>query len=475
MRYYFMGICGTAMGNVAVLLKQSGHEVLGADTGIYPPMSNVLAAAGIDVLPGYDPARLERIAPDCVVVGNVISRGNPEVEWLLAHRRFPFISMPELIGRELIGSRISVVITGTHGKTTTSAMAATLLRAAGTNPGWLVGGVPLDLPGGCAAGHPGAPFVIEGDEYDSAFFDKRSKFIHYRPRILVLNNLEYDHADIFRDLEDIRRTFAHVIRIVPNNGYILYNGDDPNLRELVPVDWAQCYAVGTGTHCDLRIVNYAEGPEGASFHLRWRGALWDKIQWRQHGEFNARNAAMAALAAGLAKNPDDPLCAISPSSLNDIRGVRRRQEIVADTPHCTVIEDFAHHPTAIAATLRSLQARWPGHKLVACFEPRSNTARRSIFQHEFAAALAHADSVCIGAILDAHKAPEGQRLDPAALASELHRDGAHATAFDDNEALLASLIDDSGSGPRLVVFLTNGSFGGIIRRFADTCCSAART
>ena len=219
------------MGNAALLVREQGHEVCGADTGVYPPMSDVLAEAGIEVFDGYDAERLAALRPDRVVVGNAMSRGNVEVEWLLNQSEVAFISLPQLFHDTVLLGRKPVVITGTHGKTTTSTLAAYLLAASGAKPGWLIGGVPNDLPGGAQLGE-GEPFVIEGDEYDTAFFDKRSKFIHYRPQIAVLNNLEFDHADIFRDLEDVQRTFRHFLRIIPSSGYAIVNGDDVNIAAL---------------------------------------------------------------------------------------------------------------------------------------------------------------------------------------------------------------------------------------------------
>ena len=246
MRIYFMGICGTAMGNAALLARAAGHEVLGADTGVYPPMSTVLAEAGITLHEGYDPARLELLKPDLVVIGNAMSRGNPEVEWLLDTRTIAFTSLPALLADFVLMGRRNIVIAGTHGKTTTTALTAFLLRENGRDPGFLIGGVPFDPPVGSHLGAAADPFVIEGDEYDSAFFDKRSKFIHYAPHIAVLNNLEFDHADIFRDLADVQRTFLHLTRLVPRNGWIVLNGDDDNLRALGPLAWTRVVRVGTG-------------------------------------------------------------------------------------------------------------------------------------------------------------------------------------------------------------------------------------
>ena len=279
MKIYFMGICGTAMGNAALLARAAGHEVGGADSGVYPPMSTVLAKAGIVLHEGYDAARLEKLAPDLVVVGNALSRGNAEVEWLLDTRAIPFTSLPALLAEFVLKRRKNIVVCGTHGKTTTTALTAFLLRAAGRDPGFLIGGVPQDPPVGAHLGAAADPFVIEGDEYDSAFFDKRSKFIHYAPHVAVLNNLEFDHADIFRDLADIQRTFTHLARIVPRNGFVVLNGDDANLAALGAMAWTRTVRVGVGEANDVRIADFSEDAQGARFRLTWRGAPWADVQW----------------------------------------------------------------------------------------------------------------------------------------------------------------------------------------------------
>lgn len=465
MHIYFMGICGTAMGNAAIMMRALGHVVSGADTGVYPPMSDALHNAGITILEGWSAERLAALKPDLVVVGNAMSRGNPEVEWLMRTRQLPMTSLPALLGEHLLAHRRPIVIAGTHGKTTTTALTAYLLSTRDKGTGWLVGGVPRSLSGGAVAGTSGAPFVIEGDEYDSAFFDKRSKFIHYRPQILVLNNLEFDHADIFRDLADIQRSFRHVLALVPQDGYVLYNADEPALCELLPVRWCQCLSVGTTETADLRICDFRESPAGSEFSLRWRGTLWGKVQWQLPGLFNARNAAMALLASALSLKPEDPFCALDPAALAHFEGVRRRQEIIMQTDNLVAIEDFGHHPTALAATLESLRARYPQHRLLACFEPRSNTACSDIFQQRFTDALLTADSVYL--------APVGKSgrtagvLDTHAMVAALTAQGRTATAFSDNDTLLTALRADCtrDTTKRCVVFFSNGSFGGIIPKF----------
>jgi UDP-N-acetylmuramate: L-alanyl-gamma-D-glutamyl-meso-diaminopimelate ligase len=474
MRIYFMGICGTAMGNAALLLRECGHEVLGADTGIYPPMSTTLAAAGIEILEGWSPERLEKLAPDLVVVGNAQSRGHPEVEWLLNERKIPFTSVPEILSRLLFSNRRNIVISGTHGKTTTSAMTAFLLARAGANPGWLVGGVPRDLSSGAELGGKDAPFVIEGDEYDSAFFDKRSKFLHYNPRVLVVNNVEMDHADIFRDLADVQRSFRHVSRIVPGKGWILVNGDDPGALALLPCPWTKVVTAGLAEGCDLRLADFADSPEGASFTLAWKGGAPIRVQLALNGLFNARNAAMALLSSVLIREPAPEaipaLLVEGAAAISSFVGVHRRQETLVETPALVAVEDFGHHPTALACTLDALRARWPGRKVVAVFEPRSNTSVTNLFEKEFTQALAHADGALIGHVHRAEKIAPEKRLDTARVAEALRRDGREAFAAKDSAEVSAKLeeiaLSSTAEKPVLVAFFSNGSFDGVIGRFA---------
>lgn len=481
MKIYFMGICGTAMGNAALLARAAGHEVLGADTGVYPPMSTVLNEAGISLHEGYDPARLASLAPDLVVIGNAMSRGNPEVEWLLDTRALRFVSLPAMLHEFVLQQRRNIVVCGTHGKTTTTSLTAFLLRENGRDPGFLIGGVPQDPPMGNHLGAAADPFVIEGDEYDSAFFDKRSKFIHYAPSIAVLNNLEFDHADIFRDLADVQRTFSHLTRIVPRSGWVVMNGDDDNLRALGALPWTRVLRVGTGENNDVRITDFSEDGTGARFSLVWRGRPWSSVRWNAPGLYNARNAAMAATAAALALEPKsiqavttvenlDLPAAITLEALARFRGVKRRQETLVNTPTLTVIEDFGHHPTALAETLHSFRARFPGRSLVAVFEPRSNTARTKAMQAGFSRALAQADEVYLGAVNRAEKLSAEERFDGEAVSQHLHAQGVHAQAFASNQALLEALAKstaDGASKSRLVIFFTNGSFDGIIQKFVQ--------
>ncbi len=481
MKIYFMGICGTAMGNAALLARAAGHEVLGADTGVYPPMSTVLTEAGITLHEGYDAGRLQQLAPDLVVIGNAMSRGNPEVEWLLDTRALAFTSLPALLHDTVLKTRKNIVVCGTHGKTTTTALAAFLLRENGRDPGFLIGGVPLDPPVGNHLGTAADPFVIEGDEYDSAFFDKRSKFIHYAPHVAVLNNLEFDHADIFRDLADVQRTFSHLTRIVPRNGWIVLNGDDDNLRALGPLAWTRVVRVGVGESNDVRIGGFCEDACGARFTLTWVGKKWGGVSWAAPGIFNARNAAMAAVAVALATSGSPapgavPVISLAP--LARFRGVKRRQEILVATPKLTVIEDFGHHPTALAETLISLANRYPGALLTAVFEPRSNTARTKTLQAGFMRALEHADEVFLGVVNRADKLADSERFDSESVLQHLETKGVRAvTAATNADVLLklreATLVSEGALAveSRVVVFFSNGNFDGIIAAYA----TAART
>jgi len=468
MRIYFIGICGTAMGNAALLMRALGHEVVGSDTGIYPPMSNHLKNAGIEILEGWNADRLASLKPDLVVVGNVASRGHPEVEYLLQSSQ-NYISLPQLLRTHLLNDRKNIVIAGTHGKTTTTCLAAFLLKEANANPGWLVGGVPRDLPDSAFIGQKGGAFVIEGDEYDSAFFDKRSKFIQYLPYILAINNIEFDHADIFRDLEDVLRTFSHGLRVVPGNGVIVANGDDANVMNLVnKVTWAPVVKVGVGENNDVQIKNFSETSDGSTFSILWKGTLWAKVEWSLTGLFNARNAAIAAASAGLFLNPQNPT-QLKLDSLKKFKGVMRRQEVLIENNNLICIEDFGHHPTAIHCTLESLRNRYPSHELVACFEPRSNTAARKVMQDSFGEALALADAIYLP---PAHRADKlgSDSFDSAGIAKTLQQKGRQAWACESHESLLEKLISDcrSATKPKLVVFFSNGSFGGIIQKFAQT-------
>lgn len=467
---YFIGIGGTAMGHAAVLLRQLGHEVLGSDQALYPPMSDVLESEGIKHFNGYDAKRLSKINPDLIVVGNAMSRGNQELEWVLSHPDTEMLSLPELIRKLLLKNKTPIVVTGTHGKTTTSSMLAYLLKESQCDPSWFIGGVPKSLGSGAHLSN-GDPFVIEGDEYDSAFFDKRSKFIHYQPFIATINNIEMDHADIFRDVFDVRKTFAHFIKLIPQEGYLIVNGDDANISSLLPVDWCKVLTVGLGPKNDLIISNFKESADGCRFSLTHKGVFWCEQSLSVIGLFNARNAAMAILSAAIYINPHQPT-AFNPAVLSDYKGVVRRQECIYQDACLSVFEDFAHHPSSLEATIHSFKSIYPLSRLLVCFEPRSNTARSALFQEAFKNALLSADLVKIGAIEKSSQIQTGTYLDTQQLAHDLNVSDIEAKAYTDNQLLLSSLEDTIATARErdlhtTVLFLTNGSFGGIIELFVN--------
>lgn len=469
MKIFFLGICGTAMGNAALLLKSMGYVVKGADSDVYPPMSDVLSKSNIEIYEGYDVEQVKDFGPDKIVVGNVVSRGNPIVEWLLQTRSIPYCSLPELLAKEVLANRLNIVVSGTHGKTTTAAVTAFLLKELGRDPGYLIGGVPQSLPHGAFLGDINSPFVIEGDEYDSAFFDKRSKFIHYLPSILIINNIEFDHGDIFRDLEDIKRSFSHLLRIMPQNGYVLVNGDDRNIESLLPINWTTVLKVGIEADNDLRIVDFEEDKQGSTFTLLWNGEEWGRVSWRLSGIFNARNAAMAALAVGMALNPKDPR-KLPLEALTQFQGVKRRQEVLFQDENVVVMEDFAHHPTALRETLGALRKRYKGYIINACFEPRSNTACRKFHQETFRDALKNADRLFIGPVYRLKNYLEKDRLDTERIASELRAIGLEGQAYNLNEKILSDLvqvIDKNQKEKNLICFFSNGSFDGIVGKFIN--------
>lgn len=476
MRIYFLGIAGTAMGNAAILLKELGHEVFGSDENIYPPMSDILERGALTVFQGFDAKRLLELNPDLVVVGNAISRGNVELEWLLDSKACAMISLPQLLNDFLLKNKDTLVITGTHGKTTTATIAAYLLEANEDKPGWFIGGVPKSLANGAHIGK-GKNFVIEGDEYDSAFFDKRSKFIHYNPYIVSINNLEMDHADIFRDLADIQRNFSHLIRLIPQRGYLLVNGDDENITALLDNCYCSLLKVGIGNKNDLVIKDFTEGTWGSSFKLYFKNQFWTEVKWSLQGLYNARNAAIAALSAGLSFNAKNPL-SIKLEALKAFEGVKRRQDKLFENDKQVVYEDFAHHPTAISEILDSKRRIFPEHEIIACFEPRSNTSKSQLFQFEFTEALSKADVTFIGAINQRKEVSNYSYLDRLKMVETIKSLNSARVAkyFDKNEELYEFLVQLLGDKKRqnqsvLVIFFTNGSFDGIMKKLVKNLTS----
>ncbi len=446
--FHFTGICGTAMGAVAAAMKQRGFTVTGSDANVYPPMSDFLRGQGISIAEGY---REENIPQDTdvVIIGNAISRGNPEAEAAL-DRKLLYHSLPEVMKEFFLRGKRNFVVSGTHGKTTTSSMLACLLRHAGRDPGFMIGGLPKNL--GCGACFTSSEFtVLEGDEYDTAFFDKRSKFLHYLPECVVINNIEFDHADIYNSLDEIKLTFRRLLNIVPRSGMAFINGDDSSSLEVATSAPCPITTVGFAESCALRITGVTYDPDRSSF-------LLDGVPYsvRMTGEFNVRNAAMAAAAATFAGLTADEIRA----GLEDFDGVARRQELRGEVNGIKVIDDFAHHPTAIKLAVQSLRQGYPDSRLWILFEPRSNTTRRAVFQNELAEALALADFAVVAALTDLHKIPENDRLDPAKLSADIARLGGCGFYLPDVETIVATVKQQAKPGDVIAV-LSNGGFGGI--------------
>ena len=436
------------MGAVAAAMKQRGFTVTGSDANVYPPMSDFLRNQGITIAEGYAEENIPADT-DVVIIGNAISRGNPEAEATL-DRKLLYHSLPEVMKEFFLRGKRNFVVSGTHGKTTTSSMLAWLLRHAGRDPGFMIGGLPKNL--GCGAHFTDSEFnVLEGDEYDTAFFDKRSKFLHYLPECVVVNNVEFDHADIYDSLDDIKLTFRRLLNIVPRKGVAYINGDETNCLEVAAGAPCPVVRVGFAESCELRIENANYEPERSSFTLGG-----EPYSLRMAGEFNVRNAAMAVAAATFAGLTPEEIRA----GLDAFDGVARRQELRGEVNGVKVIDDFAHHPTAIRLAVQGLRQRHPDCRLWILFEARSNTTRRAVFQNELAEALALADFAVVAAIADLHKIPEHDRLDPVKLSADIAHHGGNGFYLPDVETIVACVKERARPGD-VVAVLSNGGFGGI--------------
>ena len=449
MRIHVLGICGTFMGGLALLAREAGHEVSGSDANVYPPMSDQLREAGIDVREGYDPRHLDP-EPDCVVIGNALSRGNPAVEHVL-DRGLSYTSGPQWLAEHLLSGRWVLGVAGTHGKTTTSAMLAWILEDAGLAPGFLIGGVPLDFGVSARAGQ--APFfVVEADEYDTAFFDKRSKFVHYRPRTVILNNLEYDHADIFPDLASIQRQFHHLVRTVPGSGLLVAPEADADLDAVLAMGcWTPVERISVEPGTAGWTAHDVEPGEGA-FTVCCDGEELGRVSWSQSGRHNVANALAALAAARHAGVPP----AIGIEALGRFRGVKRRLELRGTVGGVAVYDDFAHHPTAIETTLAGLRGRVGTARIVAVLEPRSNTMRLGHHADTLAPALSGADRTMLFR-------PPDLDWDLDAAVAVL---GTRCSVHDTLDGLVAAICAWVRVGDHVVI-MSNGGFGGIHGRLLD--------
>jgi UDP-N-acetylmuramate: L-alanyl-gamma-D-glutamyl-meso-diaminopimelate ligase len=451
---HFIGICGTAMASVAAAMKDKGFTVTGSDQNVYPPMSTFLTARHIEIFGGYSEQNLVR-PPDLVVIGNAVSRGNPEVEAVL-DRKWRYCSLPELLKEFFIRGTRSLVVTGTHGKTTTTSLLTWVFEHNGFHPSYLIGGIPNNLGQG-ARFTESEWFILEGDEYDTAFFDKRSKFVHYLPEVALINNLEFDHADIFENLTAVQTAFQRLIQLIPRHGMLLANGDDLNLAPLLHGTHCPVKRFGLGPANEIQAVACELAPDHAVFSV-----VGQHYRVGLVGELNVRNAlavVATALHCGLT-------AAQIQAAFDTFTGIKRRLEVRGHARGITVIDDFGHHPTAIRETLKALRLKYAGQRLWAVFEPRSNTTRRKVFQQELADALGEADAVVVAEVARADQLPPEQRLDPARLMRDLHATGKPCAYLPSVESII-DYIAQSAVADDVVCVFSNGGFGGIHQRLLD--------
>jgi UDP-N-acetylmuramate: L-alanyl-gamma-D-glutamyl-meso-diaminopimelate ligase len=460
---YLIGIGGAAMAPLAGMLAEKGYRVSGSDTGVYPPASTLLKSLGISWKEGFREENLSP-APDLVVIGNAISRGNPELE-LVLDQKIPYRSMPEVLREFFLPGHDSIVVSGTHGKTTTTAMLAWLFHAAGRKPDFLVGGVVENFAKSYGL-EGGREFILEGDEYDSAFFDKGPKFLHYRPDELIITSLEFDHADIYADLAAIELQFRRLVNLIPRRGRIVCWGESPTVKGVVAKALCKVETYGFGAD-NTWVAGDIEFSEGAThFRVARAGEERARIQLPMAGRHNVLNA-LAAVA--IADGRGIPREAIE-RAFAEFRGVARRMQVRGEVAGVTVVDDFAHHPTAIAATIEGARSRWPGHRLWVAFEPRSNTMRRRVFEAELSQALAGADGIVLGGVNRADQLSDAERLSPARVVAHVRAAGRTAESLASSDAIAGYLGENLRKGD-VVLVLSNGSFDGLCDKLL-ACLSA---
>ena len=450
---YLVAICGTGMTALAGMLKEQGYEVRGSDQNVYPPMSTFLEKMDIPVFDGYDESHLSP-PPDLVVIGNSMSRGNPEVEAVLENK-LPYISLPMALSEFFICGHYSCVVSGTHGKTTTSSLLAWMLESAGKDPSFFIGGIPENFGKGSKLGQ-GEVFVSEGDEYDSAFFDKGSKFLHYRPDLVILNNVEFDHADIFRDLEDVEVAFSRLINLIPRNGYLLSCWDDPVVRKLSSKTFSNLITFGLSEDADWRAVNISPEENGTSFDVPFKKEKFGNFTMPVFGLHMVRNClGVTAVCHILGLQAEEIR-----DGLASFKNVRRRLQYHGEARGIKVFDDFAHHPTEIKTTLEALRSRFPRRRLWAVFEPRTATSKRNIFQSRFVEALAVADKVILTPLYVPEKVPEGERLSVEKICQLLENQNTPSRVLPADEGMMSFLKENLRAND-VVLFMSNGDFNQI--------------
>ncbi len=464
-KIHFIGICGTAMAALAAMMKESGYAITGSDANVYPPMSTMLETLGIAVKSPFSARNLEP-RPDLVIVGNAMSRGNPEVEETL-DMGIAYESMAEAVKRTCLMDRRSLVVAGTHGKTTTSFMLAWILEVAGESdpqfrPGFFIGGMPENFPVGFRAQpEPGGFFVIEGDEYDTAFFDKGPKFLHYQPRTLLLTSVEFDHADIYADLDAVKVAFRRLVNLVPASGVIVA-ADTAAVSDVLAKAYCPVQRYGTSVACHWRAEHIETYEDWTRFEVFRGKDRFMRVDLKAAGEHNVMNAVGAIAMASHLGVPER----LIRQGLGTFKGVKRRMEIRGEKNGIIVVDDFAHHPTSVRATIKGVRKRFPGKKIWAILEPRSNTLRRRTFESELTDALAEADRVTLAAVYHAESIPENERLETGRVVTRLLREGLQAAAFNTVPEIVANTVANAKKGDVLLV-MSNGGFEGIHQKLLD--------
>ncbi|MCS6804188.1 MAG: UDP-N-acetylmuramate:L-alanyl-gamma-D-glutamyl-meso-diaminopimelate ligase [Acidobacteriota bacterium] len=454
------------MAGLAGLLKAQGHHVTGSDENVYPPMSTLLEQLGVTVLQGYRPEHLQP-PPDVVVIGNALSRGNPEIEETLNAKLY-YTSMPQVIKEQFIRGRHSIVVAGTHGKTTTTSLVTWLLEAGGLSPSFLIGGVAENF--GSSFRLTDSPyFVIEGDEYDTAYFDKGPKFMHYLPDTAILNCIEFDHADIYDNLEAVKLAFRRFVNLIPGNGALIADFDSPHVRDVSTIARCSLHTFGLGDQAEWRATDISASAEGMRFRVVRNGQEWGEVSTPLIGEMNARNV-LAAIAAATLLGVERRIIA---QALPQFKSVKRRLEVLGEVDGVTVIDDFAHHPTAVRSTLEALRDKYPGRRLIAVFEPRSRTSRLKIFQQEFEEALSGADMAVIAPLYNPGVAPQDDWLSVDMLVEQLNRRGTRAHAPGSVDEIVAYLTEETRRGD-VVAIMSNGAFGGIHQKLMAALANRSR-
>jgi len=471
---HLIGICGTAMASLAGMLKQRGFQVKGSDAAAYPPMSDFLSDLGIPVAQPFDAKNLEP-RPELVVIGNAISRGNVELEYVL-DQRIPFCSLPQLLHDEFLKGKEVLVVAGTHGKTTTTSMLAWIFHSAGRDPSFLIGGIAENFGSSFRLG-TGKYFILEGDEYDTAFFDKGPKFLHYFPDAIILSSVEFDHADIYKDLDAVETAFRRLVNLIPRRGRIIaFDGvegehtDSPSLERCLAKAFCPVERYGAGAAANWKVTNLRLDPGRTTWTVEHNGDRWAEFEFELAGEYNVWNATAAAALASSCGIATDKIAA----ALKSFKSVKRRLEVKAQVHGITIIDDFAHHPTAIAGTLKALRARYPGSRLWAILEPRSNTLRRRVLQSDLARSLAQADQIVVANVFRSEAVPENERLELPALASEIQQNGRPARLLADADAIVQTVAPELRSGD-VVAILSNGGFGGIYEKLPARLKQLAET